>query len=215
MLKLYQREECPNCAKVRRFLATHHLDYQSVNVARLSTARQELLALDGVSKPTVPVLVDGNTVIQDSDAIIDYLRERYSSGFGDPAYGITRHFSGLSFGDAVPAVKEALSSEGFGVLSEIDVKATLKKKLDVDFQDYLILGACNPRLAHEALTNEPGLGLLLPCNVVITRDAEGEVVVSAIDPGRMFEVVRNAALEPIAKAVRDKLVQALASIQDT
>ena len=99
-----------------------------------------------------------------------------NSFYGDPNYALTRRLTGMSYSDAIPAVKEALSGEGFGVLTEIDVKATLKKKIDVDFRNYIILGACNPKLAHRALTNEPGIGVLLPCNVIVTEEDDGTVV---------------------------------------
>jgi uncharacterized protein (DUF302 family) len=131
-----------------------------------------------------------------------------STSFGDPKYGITRHLSGLSYADAIPKVKAALATQGFGVLTEIDVKATLKKKIDVDMAPYVILGACNPPLAHKALTAEAPIGLLLPCNVVVAESAEG-VSVSAIDPTSMFSVVDRPDVLPLADEVRAKLVAAL------
>ena len=136
-------------------------------------------------------------------------RER---GYGEPHYGLTRTLQGRAFSDAVPAVRAALAAEGFGVLTEIDVRATMKKKLDVDYPNYLILGACNPPLAHRALTAEPGVGLLLPCNVVVTEDAQGNAVVSAVDPLKLFEVVGRADIRPVAEEVRTKLARALAAI---
>ena len=132
--------------------------------------------------------------------------------FGDPAYALTRKITDRPFGDVVSATREALAGEGFGVLTEIDVKATLKKKLDADFRDYLILGACNPPLAHQALTHEPGIGVLLPCNVVVASDLDGAVAVSAIDPIKMFSVIGRAELEPIAKDVRQKLARVLEAV---
>lgn len=117
----------------------------------------------------------------------------------------------LSYAEAVEKAKEALKAEGFGVLCEIDVQATLKAKLGVDRTPYVILGACNPTLAHQALEAEPDLGLLLPCNVVVYED-QGAVYVKAIEPGRMLSVVENPDLDPVAKQVREKLERVLASI---
>jgi uncharacterized protein (DUF302 family) len=125
--------------------------------------------------------------------------------FGDPAFGITRVLDGVTYGDAVPRVTEALKAEGFGVLTEIDVKATLKKKIDVDHRDYVILGACNPSLAHRALSAIPGVGLLMPCNVVVTVDDDGNALVSAVDPRALFGVVGDPDLEPLADEVGVKL----------
>ena len=109
-----------------------------------------------------------------------------------------------SFADAVDRVRAELKQDGFGVLCEIDVQATLREKLGVQQDPYTILGACNPPLAHQALSAEPQLGTLLPCNVVVyVRD--GETHISAIDADRMLSVVGNDALAPIATEVRDKL----------
>ena len=133
--------------------------------------------------------------------------------FGTPSWGITKKLSGISYTDAVPYVKDKLVTEGFGVLTEIDVKATLKKKLDVDVTPYVILGACNPSLAHQALSAEPGIGLLLPCNVVVSEDDDGEAVVSAVDPVRMFGVVDDVeGLAPVAAEVRERLERVIASL---
>ncbi len=111
----------------------------------------------------------------------------------------------VGFDEAVSTVTEALKAQGFGILTEIDVKATLKKKLDVDFRQYTILGACNPGYAHKALLAEPHIGLMLPCNVLVQELESGEVEVSAIDPAASMQAVENSELGDVAVAVRDKL----------
>jgi uncharacterized protein (DUF302 family) len=105
---------------------------------------------------------------------------------------------------AVERVTNALKEEGFGVLTEVDVKATLKKKLDADFRKYTILGACNPQLAKQALQEELEIGLLLPCNVIV-YEADGGSVVSIVDPISMLGIVENPGLEPIAEDARSRL----------
>ena len=110
-------------------------------------------------------------------------------------------------------VTEALKAEGFGVLTEIDVKATLKKKIDVDFRPYKILGACNPKLAHRALTANAEVGLLLPCNVTVSEIAEGETEVSIIDPIAMMQVADHPDLQEIAEEAREKLQRVFNSLQ--
>jgi uncharacterized protein (DUF302 family) len=127
-------------------------------------------------------------------------------------YGITTTVK-LPYTDAVERTREALAEVGFGILSEIDVSATLKKKLDVDFRPYVILGACNPPLAHRALTAERDIGLLLPCNVVVyAGDEAGSSVVAAMDPEAALELTGNEAIKPVAKEAKERLEQALASL---
>lgn len=132
--------------------------------------------------------------------------------FEDSSYGLTRTLPGVSYEEATSRVRAALAEEGFGVLTEIDVQATLKKKLDAQTRPYLILGACNPGFAHQALQVDPALGLLLPCNVVVSTTDEGGAVVSAIDPARMFEVTGREDLEPIATQVRAILDKVIGSL---
>jgi len=128
-------------------------------------------------------------------------------------YGIATTVA-LPYEQAVVRVREELAKEGFGVLTEIDVAATLRKKLDVTFPPYLILGACNPPLAHRALIAERDLGLLLPCNVVVyAGDRPGETTVAAMDPVAALELTGNAAVRPIAEEVRSKLERVLAAVE--
>ncbi|HEX6557841.1 MAG TPA: DUF302 domain-containing protein, partial [Longimicrobiales bacterium] len=116
--------------------------------------------------------------------------------------------SALAFEEADRQVRAELQKEGFGVLTEIDVAATLKKKINLDMPRYLILGACAPQLAGQALQQEPDVGLLLPCNVVVREDSEG-VVVEALDPVRQLALSGNRALEPLAGEARERLQRAL------
>lgn len=116
-----------------------------------------------------------------------------------------------SFDEAIAKITEELKKEGFGVLTEIDVKETLKKKLDVDFRKYRILGACNPPFAHKALQAEDTLGVLLPCNVVV-QEKENKVQVSFVNPMESMKSVENPALEEIASEVSAKLEKVLQSI---
>ncbi len=121
---------------------------------------------------------------------------------------------GSDFDSAVARVTAALKAEGFGVLTEIDVKETMKKKLNVDFRPYKILGACNPPLAHRALTAAPEVGLLLPCNITVSQIQEGQIEVGLIDPISMLRVVPNPELEPIAQDARARLERVAAALKN-
>jgi uncharacterized protein (DUF302 family) len=118
----------------------------------------------------------------------------------------------LGFEEALEAVTEELGKEGFGVLTEIDVQATLKKKLGEDMRPYKILGACNPPLAHQAVSAVPEIGLLLPCNVLVREDDEGKVRVSFMDPGAVLGLVDNPDVEPLAAQVKERLERVLAAL---
>jgi uncharacterized protein (DUF302 family) len=129
----------------------------------------------------------------------------------DPSYGYTAHLPGVSFDEARARTVDALKDEGFGVLTEIDVKSTLKAKLDRDFRRYAILGACNPQLAHRALEAELGIGLLLPCNVCVWEE-EGGSVVSIARPEAMFELVNRQDVQPVAHEADQRLRRALEQV---
>jgi len=121
------------------------------------------------------------------------------------SYYFNKTISGKSFEEAIEQVTEELKKEGFGVLTEIDVQATLKKKIDVDFKKYKILGACNPHYAHKALLNEDKIGVFLPCNIVVEEHDNGDVEVSAVDPIASMIAVKNDALGGIAQEIQQKL----------
>ncbi len=125
-------------------------------------------------------------------------------GFGKPV--------DLDFDEAIETVTEELGKEGFGVLTEIDVSATMKKKLDEDMPPYRILGACNPTLAHQAITAVPEIGLLLPCNVLVREEEDGQVRVSFMDPESVLILVDHPGVGPLAVQVKEKLQRVLAAL---
>jgi uncharacterized protein (DUF302 family) len=120
------------------------------------------------------------------------------------AFGIQKTLD-RGFDEVLARVPEALKAEGFGVLTEIDVQATLKKKLDVDFRRYRILGACNPPFAHQALQHSLDVGMLMPCNVIVYETDDQKTVVSAVDPMQTMAAQGDPAMRPLADAVRQKL----------
>ncbi|MCF8483609.1 MAG: DUF302 domain-containing protein [Rhodobacteraceae bacterium] len=127
------------------------------------------------------------------------------------SYTFNRLLTGVSFAEADARTRKALGDKGFGVLTEIDVAATMKKKLDQEMPPYLILGACNPKMAFEAIGIEPRVGAMLPCNVIV-RAVEGGVEISAIDPVASMQAIENPALHAVAGQVRDLLAEAVAAI---
>ena len=128
-------------------------------------------------------------------------------------YGTTVQTT-LGFDEAVARTREALAEQGFGVLTEIDVQATMKRKIDADVEPQIILGACNPQLAYKALRAEPGIGLLLPCNVVVRREGD-RTLVSALDPQMMVSLPDNADLQPVADEAAQRLAAALQAVTAT
>lgn len=118
----------------------------------------------------------------------------------------------IPFDDAIVKVTEALKQEGFGVLTDIDVKSTLKSKMNLDMRPYRILGACNPPFAHRAIEAEPDIGLLLPCNVVVREEENGDITVSFMDPEAVLELVGKAEMKDIAMEVKARLVRAKNSL---
>ncbi len=126
-------------------------------------------------------------------------------------YTINRLIAGIPFDDVDSRTRAALAANGFGVLTEIDVAATMKKKIGVEMSPYRILGACNPQMAHQAIGIEPRVGAMLPCNVIL-RTVEGGVEVSAIDPVASMQAIDNPGLQVLAAQVRDLLARAVADI---
>jgi uncharacterized protein (DUF302 family) len=133
----------------------------------------------------------------------------------DLAYGYETTLTGLSFEGAVGRVTDALKEQGFGVLTEIDVKDTLKRKLDLDFRRYVILGACNPHLAHQALQAEPQIGLLLPCNVVVQETPEGTIAVALAAPQAMFKLVDNPAMAAVAEEAETRIRNVMHALEES
>jgi len=125
------------------------------------------------------------------------------------SYYISKILKGKSFEEAIELVTAKLKKEGFGVLSEIDLKDTFKKKLDIDFKKYIILGACNPSFAYKSLRSEDKIGVLLPCNVIVEEHENGDVEVSAVDPILAMGVVENKTVKDVAYEVQQKLKQVI------
>lgn len=128
------------------------------------------------------------------------------------SYYFNKLLKDKSFDEAVELVTAELKKEGFGILTEIDVKETLKKKIDVDFKKYKILGACNPHFAYIALQNEDKIGVFLPCNVIVEEHENGEVEVSAVDPIASMIAVKNKALGSLANEIQQKLKRVIANL---
>lgn len=126
-------------------------------------------------------------------------------------YYISKTLNNINFDKAIEKVTEELKKEGFGVLTEIDVKNTLKEKLDVDFRNYRILGACNPPIAHKALQAEKNIGTMLPCNVIV-QESNGNIEVAAIDPVASMQAVENKDLSEIAGEVKDRLKKVISAL---
>ena len=121
------------------------------------------------------------------------------------SYYINKTLKNISFEDGIARITESLKNEGFGILTEIELKATLKKKLDVDFYNYKILGACNPGFAYKALLAENKIGTMLPCNVIVQEKKPGEIEISAVDPMASMQAVESENLGDLAKEVKKKL----------
>jgi uncharacterized protein (DUF302 family)/glutaredoxin len=213
LLTLYQREGCPYCQVVRKKLNQLGLRVLLVPVEQNGEDRRELKQVSG--QQSVPVLVDKDNVIVESTEIMQYLDRRYGNGQSGAMksndYGLRVLVKG-DFEQVVEKTIAALKTEGFGVLTEIDVKKTLKQKIGVDVPQQLILGACNPTLAHQAMQAEADLGLLLPCNVVVREAENGSYWVSAVDPLKLLSVVGRDDLLSIAAAVKSKMATVIETV---
>jgi uncharacterized protein (DUF302 family) len=129
------------------------------------------------------------------------------------SYYFNKILANKSFEEAIEQVTAELKKEGFGVLTEIDVKETLKKKIDVDFRRYKILGACNPHFAYKALTSENKIGVFLPCNIIVQENDNGEIEVSAVDPIASMSAVKNEELGALSAEVQQKLIQVISNLK--
>ena len=141
-----------------------------------------------------------------------YLQTLETEKIMEIRYALVKELPELEYDDAVARATELLADEGFGVLTEIDVKATLKKKIDVDFRRYRILGACNPPFAHKALQHSLDVGMLMPCNVIVYETDDGKTVVSAVDPMQTMAAQGDPEMAPLADAVKQKLQRVVDSL---
>jgi uncharacterized protein (DUF302 family) len=174
--------------------------------------RSEIEKISG--QKSVPVFVDGDIVISETNAIISHLDKKFGNGKTENSsniYGLEKVFKG-TVDEAEAAIRASLKEVGFGVLTYIDVQETLKNKINFDCRPYRILGACNPKLASVALSAEENIGLLLPCNVVVYENAKGETIVSAIKPAKMFSVVNRIDMLEMAQEVAQLLTTAIESL---
>jgi uncharacterized protein (DUF302 family) len=130
----------------------------------------------------------------------------------DVSYGISKNLGKTDFDETLRRVTEALKAEGFGVLTDIDVQATLKKRIDADIRKYRILGACNPPAAFKTVQAEPFAGLFLPCNVIVMEDENREVIVSAINPREMFKIIDNPSVKETASQIGEKLTRVISAL---
>ena len=128
------------------------------------------------------------------------------------SYYINKTLKNISFEEGIARITESLKNEGFGILTEIDLKATLKKKLNVDFYNYKILGACNPPFAYEALQAEDKIGTMLPCNVIVQEKKPGEIEISAVDPMASMQAIENEDLGNLAKEVKNRLEKCIKAL---
>jgi len=199
--------KCPYCQSVIRALDAFGVDCEML------TKANNLETIKALSGGSVPVFVDGDAVFTDSKDIINHLSQTYGAGAAvkGNSYGFTAEFDG-NMQEAEEAITAALKDVGFGILTRIDVAETLKKKIDLDRAPYVILGACNPKIAGHAIGMEADLGLLLPCNVVVRINDAGATEVAVVNAMQMLSVVgRNDMLE-MAMQVNGLMKQALAAV---
>jgi uncharacterized protein (DUF302 family) len=194
-------------------LDTLGLSFLTVPVEKNGVDREELKKISG--QQSIPVLVDRGKVVVESSKILDYLNGTFGkdqpSKMESNDYGFRTKIRG-SLDEVVEKTVAALKAEGFGVLTDIDVKSTLKKKLGVDVPQQIILGACNPNLAHQALTTEEDLGLLLPCNVVVREAEEGFYWVTAVNPLKLLSIAGRDDLLQVATKVKTKMKTSIESL---
>jgi len=206
-LKLYYMAKCPYCQSVVRALDSFGVDCEMLPKAK------NIEAVKSLSGGSVPVLVDGDTILSESKDIIAHLSQKYGKGAAVPGndYGFTAEFDG-NMEQAEEAITAALKDVGFGILTRIDVAETLKKKIDMDRPPYVILGACNPKIAGHAIGLEPDLGLLLPCNVVVRINDAGATEVAVVNPMQMLSVVGRNDMLDMAMEVNGLMKKALAAV---
>lgn len=212
MIILWQFEDCPYSKKVREKLTELNLDFVCINAAKDSKAKKDFLE-DCCGKGQVPFIMDTEKHVKmyESDGIVQFLEDNYGFNSNKMDYGYRKIIEMEDFNEAVEKVRDELKKEGFGILTEIDVKKTMKEKLDLDYDDYVILGACNPPFADKALQAEKEIGLLLPCNVIVYKNS-GKIIVSAILPSVGMGMIGNSSLKEISLQVEEKLKKVIDSL---
>jgi len=214
-LTLYNLESCPFCQLIRKKMEILGLSAMLIPVPENGDDRKEVIEVSG--QKSIPVFIDGDQIMTSSKEILVHLDNKYGSGSPVPLpgndYGWRTIIKG-SYDEVYEKTAKAFQAAGFGILTEIDVKATIKKKLDIDMPVNTILGMCNPKLAHDAMIAEPDIGLLLPCNVVIREEGENSYHVTAIRAVKLFSVVGRDDMLPFAMNVNKMIRGAMAELEE-
>lgn len=210
-LVLYHLENCPYCSLVRRKLDLLQLSYRVITV---NQDRSEVERLSG--QKGVPMLLDGDKAVSGSGEIITHLDQAYGDGKNQPLPGRSYGMSCVVEGTYAQVREKAIAvfkKQGFGLITEIDVQATMKAKLNLEGEPHGILGFCNPKIAHQAMQTEFEIGLLLPCNVIIREKSPGKYLVSALHPLKLFTLVGRNDILPMAEKVTELLHDGIAELE--
>lgn len=206
MIKFYQLESCPDCARVRRFFGERGIPFEALPVSRHSADRRGLLSLPGVDSSELPVIVDAGTVVQGLRPVLEHLQSRFpSSRFGDPAHAVTRVLDGLEPEEAAQVIRTRLVGEGFDVVAEISLSPEGEEPPQAR-----LLVALDAEQMSRVLREEPGLATLVVRPVVIVADGEGRSVASALDPSYQVIAADRPELGRAALRLKERLEGALA-----
>ena len=214
-LTLYNLESCPFCSLIRKKMEALELPVMLIPVPENGDDRKEVIEVSG--QKSIPVFIDGDEVMTSSKEIMAHLDTKYGSG---SPVALTsndigwRTFVKGSYDEVYAKTTKAFQEAGFGVLTEINVQATLKKKMDIDMAPNTILGMCQPQLAYDSMMAEPDTGLLLPCNVVIREESENNFRVTAIRPVKLFSLVGREDILSFSMKVNKMIRAAMAGLEE-